>query len=321
MADLDLAGQQPAGDVEARRVEPARVVPRRPRGAHERAQPAGPASAEVAVRYGNDAIEVGVFDDGAGSTDGHVGGHGLIGMRERVSLFGGELYAGPQPEGGFAVRARLPLAQRPGMTSVLIADDQALVRGGFKMILEAQEDIDVIGEAENGSHAIAHTRQLCPDVVLMDIRMPGLDGIEATRAITAEDLPSRVLVPTTFDEDRIVYEALKAGKRLPAQDRAAARLADAVRTVAAGEALLAPTLTRTLVEEFVRRPPPGHTVPEQLKELTDRERQVLRLIAQHVQRRNRGEAGRWPSHRKDTRQPHSSETRPTRSRTSRRSRL
>jgi DNA-binding NarL/FixJ family response regulator len=165
------------------------------------------------------------------------------------------------------------------VTSVLVADDQALVRGGFRMILEAQPDIEVVGEAEDGLEAFARTRELRPDVVLMDVRMPQLDGIEATRRIIADDLPSRVLVLTTFDEDEIVYDALKAGasgfllKAAPP-----ARLVEAVHTVAAGEELLAPSVTRRLIEEYVRRPPPGNRVPFELADLTEREREVLELI-------------------------------------------
>ncbi len=166
------------------------------------------------------------------------------------------------------------------MTSVLLADDQALVRAGFRMILEAQEGIEIAGEADNGRDALAQTRELRPDVVLMDIRMPGMDGIAATREILAERLPSRVLVLTTFDEDKIVYDAMKAGASgFLLKTAPPAKLTDAVRTVAAGEALLAPTITRRLIEEFVRRPPPGHTEPGQLDELTERERAVLQLIA------------------------------------------
>ena len=167
------------------------------------------------------------------------------------------------------------------MTSVLLADDQALVRGGFRMILDAEEGIDVIAEAEDGRAAVERARELRPDVVLMDVRMPVLDGIGATRIVVDEGLAGHVLVLTTFDEDRVVYDALQAGasgfllKTVPP-----AQLVDAVRIVAAGEALLAPTVTRRLIEEFVRRPPPGDGVPERLAALTDREREVLALIAQ-----------------------------------------
>ena len=166
------------------------------------------------------------------------------------------------------------------MIRVLVADDQALVRGGFRMILEAEDDLEVVAEAEDGAQAVALTRELRPDVVLMDVRMPILDGIAATERIVGEGSPSRVLVLTTFDQDEIVYRAMKAGasgfllKSVPP-----AKLAGAIRIVADGDALLAPTVTRRLVEQFVRRPPPGQTVPPEFDDLTEREREVLTLIA------------------------------------------
>ena len=167
------------------------------------------------------------------------------------------------------------------MISVLIADDQALVRGGLRMIVDAQKDMQVVGEAENGADAVAGAQRLEPDIVLMDIRMPELDGIQATRQ-RAERGPAktRVLMLTTFDEDQLVYEAMRAGASgFLLKSAPPARLAEAVRVIAAGEALLAPSITRRLVEDFVRRPPPGTTAPAELAELTHREREVLALIA------------------------------------------
>jgi DNA-binding NarL/FixJ family response regulator len=166
------------------------------------------------------------------------------------------------------------------MISVVVADDQTLVRDGFRMILDAQEDIAVVAEADDGEAAVASVRELRPDLVLMDVRMPNLDGIAATRRIVAEGLPTRVLVLTTFDSDQIVYDVLKAGASgFLLKNAPTAKLLDAVRTVAAGDSLLAPSITRRLVEEFVRRPPPGHALPPEVDRLTQRETEVLTLIA------------------------------------------
>jgi DNA-binding NarL/FixJ family response regulator len=163
---------------------------------------------------------------------------------------------------------------------VLIADDQALVRGGFRMILDAQRDMEVVGEAGDGREAIEHARKLEPDVVLMDIRMPELDGLEATRRLLTGNGGPRVLILTTFDADEYVYQAMKAGASgFLLKDVRPEQLADAVRVVAAGDALLAPAITRRLVEQFVRRPPPGSTKPPELAELTARELDVLVLVA------------------------------------------
>jgi DNA-binding NarL/FixJ family response regulator len=165
---------------------------------------------------------------------------------------------------------------------VLLVDDQALVRAGFRMILDAEEDIEVVGEATDGFGAIDSAKRLGPDVALMDIRMPGLDGIEATRRIvdaTAED-PVRVLMLTTFDLDEYVYEALRAGASgFLLKDVPAEQLIAGIRVVAEGEALLAPSVTRRLIHEFARAVPSSQDRPKALDELTPREEEVLKLIA------------------------------------------
>jgi DNA-binding NarL/FixJ family response regulator len=169
------------------------------------------------------------------------------------------------------------------MIRILIADDQALVRAGFRMILEAEDDLEVVGEAGDGDEAVRLARELDPDVVLMDVRMPVIDGLEATRRLLGgrEDGATRILMLTTFDLNEYVYEALRAGASgFLLKDVPAEQLADGVRTVARGDALLAPSITRRLVEEFARAapatappPPPG------LDELTARELEVFGLLA------------------------------------------
>jgi DNA-binding NarL/FixJ family response regulator len=165
---------------------------------------------------------------------------------------------------------------------VLIADDEALVRGGFRAMLATQPDIEVVGEAADGEEAVERARSLRPAVVLMDIRMPRLDGLEATRRLLGDGgSRSRVLVLTTFDRDLYVYEALKAGASgFLLKDTPPERLVEAVRVVAAGEALLAPAITRKLIEEHLRGPAPGQETPAQFATLTQRESEVLRLLAQ-----------------------------------------
>jgi DNA-binding NarL/FixJ family response regulator len=165
------------------------------------------------------------------------------------------------------------------MIRVLIADDQALVRTGFRVILAAESDLEVVGEAGDGREAIETARALRPDVVLMDIRMPNLDGIEATRRIAQGVGAPRVLILTTFDLDEYVYEALRAGASgFRLKDAGADELMHAVRVVATGEALLSPSITRRLIEDYARRPP-ARERPAALGELTPRELEVLRLIA------------------------------------------
>ena len=163
---------------------------------------------------------------------------------------------------------------------VLIADDQSLVRAGFRLVLENHDDVEVVGEASNGHEAVHGASRLQPDVVLMDIRMPELDGIAATARITERHPQTRVLVLTTYDLDEYVYDALQAGASgFLLKDTPPEQLAGGIRAVAAGEALLAPTVTRRLIEEFARVGPATRARPEALDELTPRELEVLRLLA------------------------------------------
>jgi len=166
---------------------------------------------------------------------------------------------------------------------VLIVDDQSLVRTGFRMILEAEEDIDVLGEAGDGREAVELARRLKPDVVLMDVRMPEMDGIEATRQLLADGTSeSKVVMLTTFDMDEYVYDALRAGASgFLLKDVPPEQLVNGIKAVGLGDALLAPSVTRRVIEEFVRRPPESvRTAPPELEELTPREIEVLKLIAQ-----------------------------------------
>jgi DNA-binding NarL/FixJ family response regulator len=161
---------------------------------------------------------------------------------------------------------------------VLVADDQPLVRGGFRMILDARADIELVGEAENGDHAIELARSLDPDVILMDVRMPGLDGVEATRRLVEAGTRARILVLTTFDIDEYVYAAVVAGASgFLLKDVEPEQLVDAIRVVASGNSLFGPAATQRLVERFAAHGTPS--TPRSLDALTDREREILTLIA------------------------------------------
>jgi len=161
---------------------------------------------------------------------------------------------------------------------VLVADDQSMVRAGFRMLLSGEEDIEVVAEASNGLEAVEKAERFEPDVILMDIRMPELDGLEATRRILDADNGARILVLTTFDLDEYVYEALRAGASgFVLKDDPPEQLLGAVRVVAGGDALLSPTVTKRVIKQFSRTPRPAP--PKALDELSDREREVFRLIA------------------------------------------
>jgi DNA-binding NarL/FixJ family response regulator len=161
---------------------------------------------------------------------------------------------------------------------VLVADDQSMIRAGFRMLLAGEEGIEVVAEASNGLEAVEKAARFDPDVVLMDIRMPELDGLEATRRILAADSSARILILTTFDLDEYVYEALAAGASgFVLKDDPPEQLIAAIRTVAAGDALLSPTITKRVIKQFTRIPRP--TPPKEFDELTTRELEVFRLIA------------------------------------------
>jgi DNA-binding NarL/FixJ family response regulator len=174
---------------------------------------------------------------------------------------------------------------------VLLADDQELFREGVRLILETADDIAVVGEAADGFEAVRQARLLEPDVVLMDVRMPRLDGLEATRRILAERSHARVIVLTTFDLDEYVYAAMKAGASgFLLKDLRRDQLIGAIRTAAAGDALLAPAVIRRLIERFCGQPPPADGLPEQMAELTARELEVLKLVARGLSNRQISES-------------------------------
>ena len=173
---------------------------------------------------------------------------------------------------------------------VLLADDQSLVRAGLRMVMQPEDDLEVVAEAENGNEAIFRCERFQPDVALLDIRMPELDGIEAARAITARaGNATRVLMLTNFDLDEYVYDALRAGASgFLLKDAPPERIVDAVRTIAAGDSLLAPSVTRRVIEQFATRPS-GATPDPRVDQLTDREREVLLLIARGLSNRELAE--------------------------------
>jgi DNA-binding NarL/FixJ family response regulator len=227
------------------------------------------AHAIVRLRLGADALEVSIEDDGSGGTTAaKSAGHGLRGIRERAAMLGGAVNAGTASR---VPRQRDPAL--PGVTvrhrlRVIIADDQPLLRAGFRSLLESAGDIEIVAEASTGEQAIGQARRHLPDVVLMDIRMPGMDGIEATRQLTR----TRVLILTAFGLDEYIIQALRAGASgFILKDTRVEDLLHAVRTVAAGEAFLSPAVTRQLLNQVARWLPASvDRRPAQLAALTDR---------------------------------------------------
>ncbi|MPZ22317.1 MAG: response regulator [Dehalococcoidia bacterium] len=237
---------------------------------------AGARTATVLVSYGDDSLTVQVDDDGEGArrTRSEGGGSGIPGMREGARC--------RQPAGPWLSRPRpAPVRGRP-VIRVLLADDQTLVRAGFRALLDAEDDIEVVGEAGNGEEAVALVGRLQPDVVLMDIRMPGLDGLVATERITGDEKlrEVKVVILTTFDLDEYVFEALRLGASgFLVKDTRPAELVQAVRVVAGGDALLSPGVTRRLIERFAhgaKRP----RLPADVERLTEREREVVALVGE-----------------------------------------
>ena len=247
------------------------------------ARHAGRARVTVRVTCHDADVYVEIDDDGTAPSGGDSAtgtGSGITGMRERAAALGGDLVR------RVPARRRVPGQRRPSgqvsaMIRVLLADDQSLVRAGFTALLDACDDIEVVGEASDGAGAVDLARKLRPDVILMDIRMPGLDGLEATRQITADPelADVRIVILTTFGLDEYLFDALRFGASgFLLKDTEPADLATAVRVVAQGDSLISPRMTRRLVAEFASRAKEPHPAAE-LDAITQREREVMALVA------------------------------------------
>ena len=230
------------------------------------------------IRFGPRELRIEVRDDGQGSAADDGLGHGLVGVRERVKIYGGEMNAGQVQRRRLRPHDAPPPRRRRAMTvNVLVADDQAMIRAGFRMLLKGEPDITVVAEAATGLEAVEKAARFNPTVVLMDIRMPELDGLEATRRILAADPHARILILTTFDLDEYIYEALSAGASgFVLKDDPPEQLLAAIRTVADGQALLSPAVTTRVIREFARIP--RAEPPKEVGELTARELEVFRLV-------------------------------------------
>ena len=292
---------------------------------------AGAATTKVTIRHRPDGVAIEVSDAGDAPVPMTArldsGGQGLLGMRERIGLYGGELEVGPRGRGRVrGARAAAGRARGGGRMSVrvLLVDDQALIRAGFRMILDAEPDIEVVGESANGAQAVDSAKRLKPHVALMDIRMPEMDGIEATRRIVslAENGadPVRVLMLTTFDLDEYVYDALRAGASgFLLKDVPADQLVAGIRLVAAGEALLAPSVTRRLIAEFSRtRGERSRGAGGGRRADPARARGAEADRPRALQRRDRRGACRLAHHGQDPRRAGAVEARPARPRPGRR---
>ena len=240
---------------------------------------AGPAHVDVTIDYCDDSVAVEVTDDGRGAAawERRPGPRSHRNARARAAL---RRRAADRPEGRWRVHGSrsIPNHGRNSVIEVVLADDQALVRSGFKMILDAEQDIGVVGEAADGVEAIAVAKQTRPNVVVMDVRMPNMDGIEATSQLMATPHPPRVLVVTTFDLDEYVYAALQAGASgFLLKDAPPEQLVHAVRVVYGGDALLSPSVTSRLISDFTARAPAANHPA--IADLTEREREVLGCVA------------------------------------------